>query len=280
MSENWNSLYLNQLSLEPFKQLDARFALSKLADWPNAQGLNELKLTILKGMAKPLTYIPDFVCQDEMAETSAYYEQIIFQHNTIPTRPQSWHDLFNALVWMQFPHCKALLNKLHIEDIEQCGLSPRTQRRNHLTHFDECGVVLACSDPHMLTLLAEHQWQQVFVEHRAKWGKDIHAHVFGHANYEMLLNPFIGLTGKWLAVAVDANFGQLNSSEKYTQMDQLLCSKITNESLFSQAKPLLPLPLLGIPGWWQENTNADFYANTNYFRKKSTGLKPRLNVSD
>ncbi|MFT4941894.1 MAG: hypothetical protein ACI88A_004965 [Paraglaciecola sp.] len=269
MSKSWNTLYLNQLRRDHFKQLDEQFCLSGFADWPNAGGLNELKTLVLNGQGNSQAGIPDFVCQDDLAETSAYYEQIIFQQKIIPTRPQSWHDLFNALIWMQFPHCKALLNKLHIEDIEQFGLSPRTRRRNHLTHFDECGVVLACSDPHLLTLLAEHQWQRVFIEHRDKWGKDIHAHIFGHANYEMLLNPFIGLTGKWLAVEVEPNFSQLNLSQKQAQLDQLLCRKIRDESVFSQTKPLLPLPLLGIPGWWEDNNNAEFYANTNYFRKKS-----------
>ena len=147
MSNSWNLQYLNQLNLEPFKQLDEQFSLSKLADWPNARGLNRLKNSKLIGQESSLQHIPEFVCQNDLAETSAYYEQIIFQHKTIPTRPQSWHDLFNALIWIQFPQCKTLLNKLHIEDIEQFGLSPRTRRRNHLTHFDECGVVLACSDP-------------------------------------------------------------------------------------------------------------------------------------
>jgi hypothetical protein len=275
MQKSWNSLYLNQLTIDPFRQLDDQFYLSKHTNWPDAQGLNELKKSIFSGQANSLTSLPDFICQNELAETSAYYEQIIFQKKVIPTRPQSWHDLFNAFIWMQFPRCKALLNKLHIEDIEQFGLSPRTRRRNHLTHFDECGVVLACSDPHLLALLAEHQWHSVFVEHRDKWGKDIHAHIFGHANYEMLLNPFIGLTGKWLAVEVDNSFIHLNSLQKHAQLDESLCSKITEEKLFSQAKPLLPLPLLGIPGWCDENNNEEFYDNSNYFRKKSIGTTVR-----
>jgi hypothetical protein len=274
MQKSWNIPFLEQLSLDPFKQLDAQFCLSGLADWPNAAGLNALKENILGGQPNTLAGIPDFVCQNDLEETSAYYEQIIFQQKMIPTRPQSWHDLFNALIWIQFPQTKLLLNKLHIEDIEQFGLSPRTSRRNHMTHFDECGVVLACSDPQLLELLAEHQWQRVFIEHREKWGKDIHAHIFGHANYEMLLNPFIGLTGKWLAVEVDDNFSQLNSVQKQAQLDQLLCRKMSEESVFSQTKPLLPLPLLGIPGWWEGNNNPEFYANTNYFRKKSPPPKP------
>jgi hypothetical protein len=266
MLQTWNHSFIEQLTLKPFQTLDSLFSLSGVSEWPNAKGLNVLKERILqKGVMQT-----NFVCQHELAETSLYYEQIIYQRSRIPTRPNSWHDLFNGLMWLQFPRTKTLLNQLHITDIEQFGISPRTHRRNKLTHFDECGVVLACSKPQLLEQLKHHQWHEVFVEQRASWGRDIHAYIFGHANYELLLNPFIGLTGKWLAVEVEQNFSQQSLSEQSEKIDSLLSAKITQEDTFSQVKPLYPLPLLGVPGWWDANNNDAFYANTDYFRPKRT----------
>ena len=31
-------------------------------------------------------------------------------------------------------------------------------------------------------------------------------------------------------------------------------------------KPFLPLPVLGVPGWWQENENVSFYDDPLVFR--------------
>jgi hypothetical protein len=33
-----------------------------------------------------------------------------------------------------------------------------------------------------------------------------------------------------------------------------------------QHKPFLPLPVLGIPGWWAPNENPGFYDDTQVFR--------------
>jgi hypothetical protein len=264
MLQTWNSEFIQQLHLGPMQDMQALFALSDMPDWPNGTGLNALKN---RGFTKNVS-IPRFVCQSELAPTSAYYEQIIAEQGIVPTRPQSWHDVFNALMWLQFPRTKTLLNQLHVSDISGFGVSPRTQRRNKLTHFDECGIVLACSEPHLLDLLRNHQWHEVFFKHRGAWGRDIHAHIIGHANYELLLSPFLGLTGKWLAVEVEADFAHLSLAKKSDKIDCLLVEKITEEDTFSQARPLLPIPLLGIPGWWDANVDENFYRNTDYFRPK------------
>lgn len=264
MSQTWNSEFIAQLHLSPMQDMQELFSLADLADWPNADGLNVLKDM---GLARDRP-IPRFVCQNALPPAATYYEQIIFQQGIIPTRAQSWHDLFNGLMWLQFPRTKTLLNQLHVTDIEQFGLSPRTHRRNNLTHFDECGVVLACSDPALLELLKNHQWHEIFVEHRARWGRDIYPYIFGHANYESLLKPFIGLTGKWLAVEVEKDFGEQCLGEQSEKIDSLLVAKIAQEDTFAEPRPLLPLPLLGIPGWWNANQDDKFYSNTDYFRPK------------
>lgn len=262
----WNHHFIKQLPMLPMQQLEDKFGLSALPIWPNASGLNTLKSSLINGSR----LIPEFVCQSHMTESTLYYEQIIQQQNIIPTRPNSWHDLFNGLIWLQFPQTKRLLNQQHVEDIEQHGLSPRTLRRNNLTHFDECGVIVTYQRSDVLSQLMEslkkHQWQTVFVDNRQYWGNEINSFIFGHANLEMLLQPFIGLTGKFLAVEVDSQFSELSYSEQVTYLDELLVKQIQQNNLFSQHKPLSPMPLLGIPDVWDANNDPEFYANTDYFR--------------
>jgi hypothetical protein len=248
----------------PMQQLETYFGLSVLAAWPNAHGLNDLKK--ISGNFD----VPQFVCQSQLTESDNYYEQIIHQQNIIPTRPNSWHDLFNGLIWLQFPQTKRLLNQLHVEDIEQYGLSPRTLRRNNLTHFDECGVIVTYqrSDifDQLMHSLKQHKWQSVFVENRQCWGNQINSFIFGHANLEMLLQPFIGLTGKCLAVEVERDFSALPYSDQVAQLDVLLVKQIHQGDVFSKHKPLSPIPLLGIPDVWDANKEPSFYGNTDYFR--------------
>ena len=249
------------------QQLDVIFSLSELADWPNADGLNALKSPVCN------IDLPQFICQKQLVENERYYEQIIYEQNIIPTRPNSWHDLFNGLIWLQFPKTKRLLNQQHVEDIERNGLSPRTVRRNNLTHFDECGVILTyqkgSNAEQLIKDLARHRWQSVFIENRSSWGKELNSYIFGHANLEMLLQPFIGLTGKWLALEVDSQFSDLRYSEQVKQLDKTLVKQINETNIFAEEKPLNPIPLLGIPGVWDANNNPTFYANTDYFRPLS-----------
>lgn len=205
------------------------------------------------------------------AGDTRYYEEIIYQDNVIPTRENSWHDLFNASIWMQFPLTKKRLNQLHVEDINREGLHPRTPRRNRLTHFDECGVVLAVEESQrgignaLLGALASHAWQEVLWHQRELWLSVIQPFVFGHANLEMMLSPFIGLTGKWLAVSVPDGFSALPPSEQWQVLDAAMLSRIDALDNFQPQHILRPLPLLGVPGWWHEQSLA-FYQNEDYFR--------------
>ena len=269
----WNHEFISQLPMLPMQQLEERFALSSLPTWPDASGLNALK----SRLDTDNRLIPEFVCQSQITESTLYYEQTIQQKNMIPTRANSWHDLFNGLIWLQYPKTKRLLNQQHVQDIEQYGLSPRTQRRNNLTHFDECGVIVTYQRYGECVQIIEdlklHQWQSVFVKNRQLWGNQINCFMFGHANLEMLLQPFIGLTGKWLAVEVDSSFSTKTYIEQVAQLDELLVKQILQTDFFSAHKPLSPIPLLGIPELWDANNDEVFYANTDYFRPRPL-LKP------
>lgn len=197
-----------------------------------------------------------------------YYEQIIFEDKTIPTRSCNWHDFYNACIWRLFPKTKCQLNALHMQDIAIHGVSPRTPRRDRITHFDECGVVLAYSSNVIPELLTEHNWLDAFYLQREQWGRTVRAYVFGHANYEMLMRPHTGLTGKWLGIEVSDTFWQASLSEQYRLLDAQVVNYASSEPGFTVKQHLKPLPLLGVPGWWAENQHEAFYHNRSYFRPK------------
>ncbi|MDO6695585.1 DUF3025 domain-containing protein [Aliiglaciecola sp. 3_MG-2023] len=294
----------------PFSELEQRYSLTKFDNLLHANTLNTLKDKLVttengihllqrgqassgvyqhqRGQASRNDFGLSFKCQNSMSETDGYYETIIFKNKVIPTRPNSWHDLFNGLIWLSFPNTKTLLNQWHVEDIQAHGLTPRTQRRNQITLFDECGIILAVSDSQVCEYLANHQWQKVFIEDRHKWvnhcsmldhdvkvasNKDgqidnpqIKAFVFGHANYEMLLNPFIGLTGKWLAIRVNDSFFSENYAQQLSILDLSLYHYLLSKNSLSNTGKLPPIPLLGIPSWYPANRYKEFYLNEEYFR--------------
>ena len=92
--------------------------------------------------------------------------------------------------------------------------------------------------------------------------------MFGHANYEMATRPFIGLTGKMLALTVPDDFFNQSLRQRIDFIDTALSEQIANQGILIDPLQLTPLPLLGVPGWFDANKLPDFYQNTAYFRAK------------
>lgn len=200
-----------------------------------------------------------------------YYELQVMQTGRVPTREQNWHDMFNAFAWALFPQAKARINALHVADIAAFGLHPRTLRRDSLTLFDECGVLVPSSDKSLLEALRQHHWREVFFTQRGRWGRDIEARVFGHAVYEQGLTPYLGLTAKMFPIEVAPAYFSLSLKERYRFLDATLAAMLAKGALDNK-KRLSPLPLLGVPGWWPGNTDSAFFDNPQYFRPL---FKPR-----
>lgn len=260
-----------------FADLCQLFPLATLSDFPTLSELNQwFKLMQPEALQQ-------FVADEVLAADERYYEVFIHQTGQIPTRAQNWHDLFGALIWCLFPKTKSLLNQLHMQEIQLHGQQQRSKLRHKLTLLDECGVLLAYSPnaTELVNQLQQHQWQPAFVAKRGCW-LSVAGHaqtaeeqlaqaavlpmMFGHANYEMATQPFIGLTGKLVALPVTADFWQLPLRQRYAQMDNKLSLQIANSDFLLQAAQLTPLPLLGVPGWYAANSDADFYLDQQYFR--------------
>ncbi|WP_226911316.1 DUF3025 domain-containing protein [Gallaecimonas mangrovi] len=202
-----------------------------------------------------------------------YYEAQVLETGRVPTRERNWHDLFNALAWALFPNTKAQLNALHVADIKAHGLHPRTLRRDSLTLFDECGVLVVATDKTLLDDLRQHQWQRAFVANRERWGQSIGGYVFGHAVYEQGLTPYLGLTAKMFPLVVSDDFFALPLAARYQYLDKVLC-QVLKAGALDNKKRLSPLPLLGVPFWWPDNQNPAFYDNVQYFRPLTTPRPP------
>ena len=245
----------NKLEASYFKDVNHLFRLNQYKHWPKLSELNSWSR---------LPY--QFVSQQQLA-AAHNYEHYIATHSAIPTRSESWHDLFNAVIWHLFPRTKRLFNQWHVEDIARHGEHPRSKRRNKITQFDECGVVIVHTQSAIPSALLAHDWQQAFVAQQQQWHQNVRVFVFGHAIYEMLLDPFIGLTAKWLSIDVAAGFWQQSLMQQYRDIDQLLARKFSQQRLFSQCHKLAPIPLLGIPGWLADQSPG-LYANADYFRAK------------
>lgn len=257
---DWSAELLLQNPI--FSDLTKQYPLTSCQDWPTLATLNR--------------WLQNSPCQlianEVLEQDGRYYEQFIYQTGQVPTRLDNWHDLFGACIWGVFPKTKSLLNQLHMAEISQHGQKQRSTLRNKLTLFDECGVVI-CLEPAALehaTLLQTHQWQQSFSERRDDWWQQTRPVIFGHAMYEMATSPFVGLTAKSLFMAVPDGFCHWSLTDAYSFLDQKLQQQIANGALLLDNQQLTPLPLLGVPGWWDANRHADFYLNTEYFRALNT----------
>ncbi|MCW8107765.1 DUF3025 domain-containing protein [Alteromonas ponticola] len=254
----------------PLHTYNSHYGLFNFQHFPNVEQLNQLATRVLPCEKA----VPAFKANRYFAEDKRYYEEIICQSQVVPTRENNWHDFFNALIWMQFPKTKRLFSELHQQDIAEFGLNPRTRRRNHITHFDECGVIIAIPSSMMtegnalLTLLANHDWERVFQSFKDCWHRVLFPIVFGHAMLEMMLQPFIGLTAKWLAVEVSDEFAELSFGQRNHLLDQALMQRVQALGHFDISHPLKPLPVLGVPGWYQHQSH-QFYLNKAYFRPSS-----------
>lgn len=198
--------------------------------------------------------LPVFVPQFDLPAGQAY-EAHIFQTGTVPTR-DNLHDFFNGLVWLAFPETKRRLNELQAAEIARRGIaSTRGALRDALTLFDENGAVLEAPAP-LWKALAARDWHSLFVTQRALWA-EARLLVFGHALLEKLTTPRKALTAHVLL--------PLPAADGQSALDDRALARSLDPDHLVQ-KPFVPLPVLGVPGWWPENELPDFYDDSKVFR--------------
>lgn len=197
-----------------------------------------------------------FVPQSAMPPGVAY-EQFIFDTSTVPTR-ENLHDFFNGLCWIKFPQTKKKLNQLQATEIAREGVqSVRGPVRDALTLFDENAAFLV-APPAVWEALEARDWRRLFVDLRPLWA-ETQLVLFGHALLEKLVTPRKAIT----AHVYDARPASVSIDE----LDGWVAASLNAEKL--AAKPFLPLPVLGVPGWCAENQNFSFYDDSVVFRPRA-----------
>jgi len=252
----------------------AAAGLRTRTEWPDAGDLDSLLHGNAPRHANALGLPIRFIAQGS-AEDGSDYELGIYRTGRIPTRPRSWHDLLNALVWVTFPAAKAALNARHAE--ARRGRLAGTNRgaaEDALTGFDESGIAVACADPALAELLLDFRWKELFWVRRRQVLASMRFMVFGHGLYEKSLRPFVGLTGKGILIPVHDAFFLKTPGEQIREMDGKLAALIRAQDSLASPRQLAPIPLLGVPGWWAPNEKPDFYDDTGYFRPGRRGARP------
>jgi hypothetical protein len=190
-----------------------------------------------------------FVDQLQLPDGEAY-EAFIHRTACVPTR-DNLHDLFNGLVWLVFPRIKRRLNELQAAQIAKAGVqATRGSVRDALTLFDE-NAALWWAKPGLRDALRSRDWRALFVDQRGEWAS-AELVVFGHALLEKLVQPRPAITAHvwWVPPG--------------TSEDASIEALLNDASL--RAKPWLPMPVLGVPGWWSANEQPSFYDNPGVFR--------------
>ena len=230
----------------------APWAAAGQAAWRAQQGGLPAHAALNSAGTAPVRFVPP----DALPEGQAY-ERFIFDTRAVPTR-DGWHDFFNALVWLGLPTAKSQLNRLQAAEIARDGVGARRGPvRDAITVFDEIGALLHAPDA-LWQALAERRWADLFGPLRPLW-RQASFMLFGHAALEKLITPYKSITVHVLRVAQP-----FDAAGELGALDGLLAEHLSAERLAT--KPFVPLPVLGVPGWWPANEDAAFYADADVFR--------------
>lgn len=239
----------------PYSDLIEALGLSRALPTLDALNARSIALGTTQAHDLPLQFVaPESLASGGRLSARAY-ETHILKTGQVPTRPDTWHDVLNALVWLRFPRFKSALNRAHGEAIATEIDSRRGRRRDAMTVLDESGIWVISPTPELPQLLSERAWQAVFWEQRQAVESTMDFVVVGHALLEKALTPYPSITGKCLMLTTQT--GDLNRIEQV--------ATVALEPIDSP-RQLAPLPIQGVPGWDVNNSRADYYANTEIFR--------------
>jgi hypothetical protein len=196
-SESWNGrFYETDSRFWPLVPAAQRF--SEYNDFPRPEELSAPGVTFVSA-TKPRRWRRDAMPAEERYDARAV-------RGAVPTRPRSWHDFLNALVWATFPASKRRLHEQQAVAVAQ-RLAPdgtlpnaRTRAQDALALLDEGGV-LELSDGQGVLVLG-----------------------FGHALYEGLVRGGPASTASCLRFEVLA---LPDRAEATTIADGLLAARLT-----------------------------------------------------
>ena len=222
--------------------------------------------------------VPSLVSPPARALSAIDFERRVVERNELVVRPGSLHDLLNALVWLTFPKTKRAISEAHValgvnaDGVPRRGAAPhrRPRRRDVLTVFDESGMIVVSERGDLREMNRTHQWRELFVTHRGDFIEQARPVLFGHGSMEQLGNqlPRVhpGLTVKalWLPLPVATPLAEL---------DDYLSRRIQRGESLHDTERTVPMPVLGIPGWFAANEVPACYDDASVFRPKRRYVK-------
>ncbi len=256
IADTWNNRVFSLPIISQLKRQTEIF--SHYTNWPDIDDYQRL-FKQYKLSVTPVSQSAEIQCFEEQ------YEPRVYLKGELQTRTENWHDFFNAMVWLRFPDSKKTLNALHYtSSLKRTAGSNRSTLENRITQFDECGAVIVSSDGHLLQLIQQHQWEELFLQHRDRLHVNLSCVVFGHAIFEKALNPYIGMTCHCLLIEDEKLLKQIQS-DQVGELDRYISTLWRD---FSSHKPekLAAFPLLGMPGLWPEQDESFYSSNKSYFR--------------
>ena len=274
----WNSLLQSPL-FAPLHPVISRF----MSDGhPSLEELNALLAThaITVQSGRELRFVEQGIGRLAFEQQ---YEPRCYLSGEVQTRADNWHDLLNALVWLTYPKAKAAINARHYQALTDFSvretISQRGVIRDTSTLLDESGVIVAYASEELAGLLVNFQWTELFWSRRAelldsrfdRLGTGMGFYLFGHGLYEKALNPYVGMTGQGLLLPVEQEFFTWPAELQRSHLDGLLADYLAHPEHCRSTQELTPVPLLGVPGWSEENDCAVYYDNTAYFRPGRRG---------
>ena len=274
--QQWNPDFIELSPIfKPFLYLQRYFKNQRF--WPESDDLNKLcaqqNRQMLTRSGKTVRFVPQIPGKDVVEQR---YESGIYLTGAIPTRTQNWHDFFNALVWQIFPQAKSVLNQLHYQaqlvELSNQALN-RCELRDAATLFDESGVIVVCSQAALIQLIKDFEWKELFWRQRKAVLLSMRFFVFGHGLYEKALNPYTGMTGKAIIFNVPEAFFVQDLPAQLRAIDAML--ELYLLQTLSSTSDLVPVPLLGYPGWIGDNDSEVYYENKQYFRDRPKSVKKR-----
>lgn len=254
---NWQAPWLAPLRAQG-QTLVADILAEERRDGPEATGqvARALDRAARRAAAQGGCALPAFVPQLALTPGLAY-EWHIHLHRSVPTR-DGLHDFFNGLIWLHWPHTKLQLQRVQARALAHTGGRAPAQRgplRDALTVFDENGALLQAPEP-LWQALRARDWPRLFGPLRALWAQ-AQLYLVGHALLEKLVRPRAPMVAHVLRLEGPAGAGR-------SELDRLLAQQLDGPAW--AAKPFVPLPVLGVPGWWAPNQDPAFYADTRVFR--------------
>ena len=215
---------------------------------------------IIAGPTEPPLGVPVFVPPPPRTVSAIDYERRVVEHNQLIVRADNLHDVMNALVWLTFPRAKRAISVAHVALGVTADGKTRPRRRDVLTLFDEAGAIILSQRDDLKKMHEAHRWRELFVNHRQDFSQDARVVLFGHGALEQLgSSPHRGLTVKalWLPLAHDTPL---------IEIDAWMAEHVAAGELLAEDEHRLPLPIVGIPGWFAENERADCYDDAAVFR--------------